>query len=78
MGRTPSETAAKIARDRILREKEKIWEAEMTIRIAEMTAIIREENDERKRLLGGPSIGHAIPAAHLWRGQLPTGIDFQR
>lgn len=44
--------ASAVERNRELIEREKAWEVAMTIRIAEMKIVIREENDEYKRLNG--------------------------
>ena len=76
MGRTPKERAAQIARNRLQAAQEIVWEAEMTERIAEMREVIKAENLEIKRLEGNRHFEERENQHHHWRGDLPSGIDF--
>ena len=79
MSQSRKRTNEQIRRDRELREREIAWEAMMDERIKTESALIRAENDEYKRLSDGNPHGTERDGRHhVWRGDLPGGIDFDR
>ena len=76
MNQSKKRSNAQIETNRELRRREKAWEAMMDERIRTVTAIIREENEERKRLEGHRHSEMRENLHHQWHGDLPSGIDF--